>query len=178
MERYPLLRDGKPSGELTTERDGLYTWFSATFRPCREGLWCAWAVGERGELRLGVLEPSGEAAAIRRRFSNQNTAPLGKLLRGEVRPAGERRDSWLPAPEPDRLFQSPWLRRQLRGVREARTCRAGETRLLALPYDEKQPFPLAPLFCLARLRQMEGRRYVVYAFNGEDWPVFGEDGGP
>ena len=29
MDKFPLLMDGKPTGELTAEREGLYTWFSA-----------------------------------------------------------------------------------------------------------------------------------------------------
>ena len=64
------------------------------------------------------------------------------------------------------------LRRQLQGVRGALTGKAGETRLLALPYDGKKPLPLAPLFCLARLRDIGGKRYVVYAFDEKEWPVF------
>ena len=59
MDKFPLLMDGKPTGELTAEREGLYTWFSARCPLRPDGLWCAWAVGDRGELRLGVLEPEG-----------------------------------------------------------------------------------------------------------------------
>ena len=63
----------------------------------RPGLWCAWAVGDRGELRLGVLEPAGERAVIRRRFSDRMTGPLGKILRGEVRaasPSAAETENW------------------------------------------------------------------------------------
>ena len=76
MDKFPLLLDGGPSGELTAEREALYTWFTARCPlPEEEGaLWCAWAVGDRGDLRLGVLEPQGEGGGpgmIRRRFSRQ-----------------------------------------------------------------------------------------------------------
>ena len=170
MDKFPLLCAGKASGELSAEQETLYTWFTVRCRLPGEDIWCAWAVGDRGELRLGVVEPQN---GIRRRFSHQMTAPLGKLLRGELRPAGDRtEENWTAAPEPDRLFRTPWLRRQLRDVRGALTRTAEAGRFLALPYDEKQPFPLTPLFCLAQPRNIGGKRYLVYAFDGKEWPVF------
>ena len=80
MDKFPLLWDGRSVGELTTEREALYTWFEARCRLPEKGLWCAWAVGDRGELRLGVLEPQGSTGTIRRRFSHRMTAPAGRLL--------------------------------------------------------------------------------------------------
>ena len=170
MDKFPLLWEGKAIGELSAEQETLYTWFTVRCRLPGEDIWCAWAVGDRGELRLGVVEPQN---GIRRRFSHQMTAPLGKLLRGELRPAGDRtEENWTAAPEPDRLFRTPWLRRQLRDVRGALTRTAEAGRFLALPYDEKQPFPLTPLFCMAQPRNIGGKRYLVYAFDGKEWPVF------
>ena len=170
MDKFPLLWEGKAIGELSAEQETLYTRFTVRCRLPGEGIWCAWAVGDRGELRLGVVEPQN---GIRRRFSHQMTAPLGKLLRGELRPAGDRtEENWTATPEPDRLFRTPWLRRQLRDVRGALTRTAEAGRFLALPYDEKQPFPLTPLFCLAQPRNIGGKRYLVYAFDGKEWPVF------
>lgn len=172
MDQYPLMLAGKPAGELSVQREGLYTSFAARC-PLPEGLWCAWAVGDRGELRLGVLEPSDRQGTIRRRFSRQLTAPLGRLLRGEVRPAEAREpESWEAAPEPDGLFRAPWLRQRLRGVPGVLTRRAGETRCLALPYDKAKPFPLPTLFCFAQVRRIGEAPYVVYAFDGQDRPVF------
>lgn len=173
MDKYPLLLEGRPAGELNTEQEGLYTWFTARC-PLRSGLWCAWAVGDRGELRLGVLEPEGrQEAVLRRRFSGRLTAPLGRLLRGEVRPAGVREpEGWEPAPDPAGLFRVPWLRQRLKGAQGALTRRAGEVRYLALPYDARRPFPLTTLFCFARLRRIGPSAYVVYAFDGQERPVF------
>ena len=170
MDKFPLLWEGKAIGELSAEQETLYTWFTVRCRLPGEDIWCAWAVGDRGELRLGVVEPQN---GIRRRFSHQMTAPLGKLLRGELRPAGDRtEENWTAAPEPDRLFRTPWLRRQLPDGRGALTRTAEAGRFLALPYDEKRPFPLTPLFCLAQPRNIGGKRYLVYAFDGKEWPVF------
>ena len=114
MDKFPLLWEGTSLGELTVEQEPLYTWFTARCRLPGKGIWCAWVVGDKGELRLGVLEPQN---GIRRRFSRQMTAPLGSLLRGELRPAGGSAETWTAAAEPDRLFQTPWLRKQLHGAR-------------------------------------------------------------
>ena len=80
MDKFPLMQGCFSVGELITEQEALYTWFEARCRLPGEGLWCAWAVGDRGELRLGVLEPCGDRATIRRRFSARLTAPLGLSL--------------------------------------------------------------------------------------------------
>jgi hypothetical protein len=130
-------------------------------------------VGDRGELRLGVLEPEGDQAAIRRRFSHQLTAPLGRLLRGEVRSAdrcGE--EIWEAAPQAGQLFRTPWLRQQLRGASGALTRTEAGRRYLAMPYDKGKPFPLTPMFCFAEPRQIHGARYVVFCLDQNDWPRF------
>ena len=101
MDRFPVLWNGASAGELTTEREGLYTCFHVHCHPPENGVWCAWAVGEQGELRLGVLEPSGGAFVLRRRFSDHMTVPAGRLLRGELRPAGQPTVQWGPAAEPE-----------------------------------------------------------------------------
>lgn len=130
MDKFPLLWKGKSVGELTVEQAGLYTWFACSCRLPEEGLWCAWAVGDAGELRLGVLEPSGQRAVIRRRFSGRMASPVGKLLRGEVRPAAERAPSqWQSAPSPEALFRTPWLRRALSGIPDVLTRTEGERAL-------------------------------------------------
>ena len=173
MAKFPLLLDGRAAGELTVEREALYTWFDARCRLPGEGLWCAWAVGREGSLRLGVLEPLGQEAVIRRRFSKRMTEPLGRLLRGEVRPAAaEDREAWKAAPDPEALFHAPWLQKRLRGAAGA-LVRTGQGRMfLALPYDSGKAFPLPTLFCLADVRSINGEKYAVFVFDSEERPVF------
>lgn len=173
VDKFPLLLDGRAAGELTVERETLYTWFDARCHLPGKGLWCAWAVGREGSLRLGILEPDGQEAAIRRRFSKRMTEPLGQLLRGEVRPAAEEeRGTWQAVQDPETMFQAPWLQKRLRGAAGA-MVRTGEgRRSLALPFDSGRPFPLPALFCFARICSINGRRYAVFAFDGEERPVF------
>ncbi|WP_295743748.1 hypothetical protein [uncultured Oscillibacter sp.] len=174
MDKFPMLLDGRAAGELIVEQEALYTWFDARCRLPEEGrLWCAWAVGEKDSLRLGVLEPSGQEAVIRRRFSRRMTEPLGRLLRGEVRPAAEEdRETWQAVPDAETLFRAPWLRKRLQGIAGALVRTDRGRRFLALPYDSGKPFPLPTLFCFASIRSIHGERYAVFVFDGEDRPVF------
>ena len=172
MDKFPLLWEGRPLGELTTEREALYTWFTVRCRLPGDGLWCAWAVGTQGELRIGVLEPAGDRAVIRRRFSDRMTAPMGKLLRGELRPASGEATAWETVSEPERLFHTPWLQKQLRGTRGALLRREGNARSLALLYDKGKAFPLTAIFCFAQIKCIRGQTYAVYTFDEKEWPVF------
>ena len=156
-------------GELTVTPEALYTAFSVSCRG-QEGLWCAWAVGETGNLRIGVLEPENGCLQIRRRFSKRLTDPLGPILRGELRPLGEGREQWEPLrPE---LLRSPYLRCRLGGLSDVLTCRPG--RAVSSPsHGMTRPlFLWKPCFAFARSRRLQGRAYWVFRFDDREWPVF------
>lgn len=171
MDRVSICWNGKTYGELTMRGESLHTWFHARCRLPSAGIWAVWAVGERGELRIGIPEPCGEEAELRRRFSQRMTAPAGRLLRSELRPiTTDTAAAWEPAG--NACWQNLWLREKLLKDREALTCHAGECRLLAFPYSGQEPFPLVPLFCFAQFRHMDGKRYVVFLFDREERPRF------
>ena len=170
MDKYPLLWQGKSAGELTVTEEGLYTCFDCACRLPGEGIWCAWAVGADGQLRLGVLEPEGRRGRIRRRFSRQMTAPLGKLLRGEVRPAAEGAEDWAPLDMGKEPLRTPWLQKALAGTAGVLTRREGERRWLAVPWDCGKPFPLVPMVCFASLRRIRARDYAVFLLHGQERP--------
>jgi len=173
MDKFPLQWGGKSIGELAVEQAGLYTWYSAACRLPNHQLWCAWVVGERGELRLGILEPAGEGACIRRRFSARMAQPLGKLLRGEVRPAAETAaECWEEAGAPESLFQTPWLRSLLKDMDGVLTRKSGPRRYLAIPWDSARPFPLPQLMCFPAVRPIRQRCYAVFCFDEEENPLF------
>ena len=173
MDKFPLLRDGQPAGELIAEQEALYTWFEARCPLPGEGLWCAWAVGDLGELRLGILEPVGDLASIRRRFSARLTDPLGRLQWGEIRPAcPAETGAWTPLTAPEALFRAPGLRRELGRTPGVLIRDRGDRRDVAVPYDPARPFPLTGLFCFARICRIGGRDYAVFAFDREERPVF------
>ena len=94
MDKYPVFREEQAVGELTVAPDALYTAFSVSCRG-QEGLWCAWAVGERESLRIGVLEPENGCLQIRRRFSRQpgsssGSAPSRAAMDAVIRSSSSR----------------------------------------------------------------------------------------
>ena len=169
MDKYPILDGEQAVGELTVTPEALYTAFDVSC-PRREGLWCAWAVGRTGRLRIGVLEPEAGYLRIRRRFSRELTAPLGTVLRGELRSLNEERERWEPL-GPDTL-KSPYLHRQLGPLPGVMTCRTDGCRLIAVPRDDSRPFPLEAMFCFASSRPVKGRSCWVFRFDGREWPAF------
>lgn len=74
-------------------------------------------------------------------------------------PCGSREPVWRPAGPGDCPLPLP---------PGAMCRREGRQLRLALPYGEDRPFPLTELFCLARIRTMDGRRWAEYRFLGRD----------
>lgn len=173
MEKLPLYSRGTIVGELTLQQEGASTWFQADCRRVPPGICCAWVVGDQGDLRLGVLERQGDRAALRRKFSQRMTAPLGRFLRGEIRPAaGEApaQDDWVPLQEG--TLHSPLLREGVRG-RSGVLRRTQRGRFeLAIPYAPDAPFPFPEIFCFARSLRIRGNRYLVFSFDSTEQPQF------
>ena len=184
MDTMPVLFHGKKSGEARLERQALYTTVHVRCT-ARSGLWYAWAVGEEGEARIGILEPAhGEMSTL---------APLGRLRRIELRPAREssaalpgespaakspasaQASPWQPCAEtwtfPDAFLRRQWQERRREGVREVLTQQADGKQYLAFPRTPSGPFPLPGLFCFARSAVIDGRDYWVFTFNPRQWPV-------
>lgn len=80
--------------------------------------------------------------------------------------------SWVNCP--GRLLAEETLQRLLREVDWALVKRDGEGFFLAFPHQPEGPFPLPPLFCLARTERLEGRLYQVFRFSRRGWaqPVY------
>lgn len=169
MEHLPVEYGGERVGEAVAEREKLYT--SLKVRTAlRPGLWYAWAVGERGELRVGVLEPVDGYGVIERRFSRQALEPVGTLLRVEARPAGDGEPAWKRAAQGQRLLRSVRFQRQLRNVRDALTRTDNGFRRVALVREDNAPFPIPELFCLASPTRIGTRDYWVFSFDRQGWP--------
>lgn len=137
-----------------------------------DGLYRAFLVGERGELPLGVMEPSGGRLSVCRRLYARDIAALGRLEQGEARLSFRFQEAlWQETGMPGRLMAAPELRKRLEKIPRAWHRREGERLLLALPLERGKPFPLETLFCLARVTTVEGRLCAVYAFDGKGRPV-------
>ena len=141
MEEIRLFCGGQPRGAVTLDRGDSRREVRAEMADPGDGLYRAFLVGERGELPLGVMEPQRGALAVCRRLYARDVAALGAL------------------------------QRCLEGTPRALRRREGERQLLAFPVEEGRPFPLEPLFCLARIRRVEGQLCAVYAFDREGRPL-------
>lgn len=175
MDRFPLYLDGETAGELTVTQEPPYLQFEAICRTDRRDILRAYAVGETGEIRLGVLEPISGKLLIRRRLSVREASPAGRILRGEARllmPEEKKDVPWQSVVAPEYLFHSSFLREQLRGVPGVLTRQEGGFRYLALPFDRRRPFLLTSLFCFARILWIGGAEYAVFAFDQGENPVF------
>ena len=172
MEHLPICRNGETVGELTMEREGLYLRCRAQCRLPDDRVWGIWAVGEQGELRIGIPDPGRE---LIRCFSRQKTAPAGTLKRVDLRPAGEA-VVWQSLQRPEDWFRSHWLCALLRGLNGVLGYREKDRITLAIPFDPQKSFPLLPLFCLGQAEQIQGKSCILYTFDRDERPVFRNSG--
>lgn len=123
------------------------------------GLWRIVLQGDRGEVLLGLTETGG----LHRQLSGQLLAGAGKLrsARAEKVPV---RQSWqktlpegfsLPALPTGTLYR-----------------KQGECVEAAVAWTVGGPFPVSEYFCFSRICQMQGRMWIVLAFDQAGEPVF------
>lgn len=173
MEKLAVLRQGRKVGAAELTEEGLYLRFTVDCAvegsaPCR-----LFAVGQRGELRLGVPEPEAGRWRLSRAISRRDCAAAGPFTHLELRlPPGEQEEqlTWEPLRR-EGEFHTALLRQRLAGETHALLCRRGELRLLALPFDIREPFPWPELFCFARILPWQGRDWAVFAFDPREMPV-------
>ena len=163
---YPVLLEGERVGAAAVEEEGER--LAVTLR-CREdgrGLFRGYLVCPGGEVPLGLLEPRGRELWLQRRLLREELRPLG-------RPVGVRLGMSYAFAGEWQALQDPALFAAAAGEELSGDLlwrQAGSLRQLALPYDPTRPFPLVRLFCFARILTIRGRRYAVYAFDGENRP--------
>lgn len=176
MEKVVLLCQGREAGSITLHRDGCCTDVWAVMPDPGDGVYRVTLIGEQGQLSLGVMEPGEGGLVLRRRPYSRDVDRLGRLLWGEAgcSPGHQMAQCWRETGCPSRLVHSPFLAERLMERGRAWWRREGELLYLALPVDRKSPFPLESLFCLGRIRCVEGHWCVVYTFDREERPVFTE----
>ena len=171
MEKLAIRLDGANCGELCMEEWGLYVRYQAVCRLEETEPVRLFAVGERGELRLGVLQPENGCFVLRRQLSAREVYPIGKLLRAELRRFDPETGTWREEAEPEKLFKRPELKKKLQGTGGILVCRSRGRCFVAFPFDTGKPFPVTELFCLARVRRIRQKEYAVFCFDGEEQPM-------
>lgn len=164
------VRDGQGRvvcrGELTDGKEGIYK---------------GWLIGAAGRALLGTFIPEGGV------FRLSHTISLAELERQGAwppvsaeavlayrfqtqqrqRPPVPKGWTWLE--EPGRLLGEPLLARAA-GKEGALLRREEDGFLLAKPFQTGRPFPLTPLFCFARIVELEGEAYAVFPFRAGGCP--------
>lgn len=145
----------------------------------RRGLYKGWIRGAGGQvLELGTLIPEGSCLMLRRclqmdRLQQAGYWPISScgvsLLH---RFAGQDlSQGWKREEDPGRLIpHDPFLREEVSRCSGGLLCVSREGFSLAFPYSNKKPFPVEPLFCFARIRNLGEGQYAVFPFDKEGRP--------
>jgi hypothetical protein len=142
------------------------------------GLLKAWIRGENGKIELGTLMPEQNELRLRR------SIPIEKLKQAGCWPIqdggvnlihafsrGGLPQGWREEEKPERLFShDPILREAARKLKGCLYYVGQEGFHLAVPYGNRRPFGLIPIFCFAQIRTLAGKQYAVFSFNQEGAP--------
>ena len=166
------------NGAVTVRQEGGRAICQAISRTGEDGLYKAWLQGERGRALLGTLIPEGGALRLRRsmeirQLTGQGAWPptgadivMAYAFTSEAPPP----HNWCWTNCPGQLMEERALREVLRDTRRSLLCRDPEGFYLAFPYSARNPFPIPPLFCLARLERLGGNWYTVFRFSRQGRP--------
>ena len=165
-----------PQGAVTVRQEGRCAICRAISRAGERALYKAWLIGDKGRVLLGTLIPEGGALRLRRSveiswLESQGAWPPRGAEILEAYSLGPRTtpQGWSHQEEPWRLLEGE-LRECARELRWAFLRRDMEGFFLALPWEGKQPFPLPPLFCLAKMERLEGKWYILFRFSRQGRP--------
>ena len=169
----PVIYQGSPAGRLVLEEAGGRLRAEMDCPLDRTGLFRGCLICRDGEKILGVLEPKGERLRLCRMLLREEVQALGPAERGELRLsfAFRQEQGWQILPCPEQFFHRAPFGQALQGREGALWRESRGLRLLALPFDSAHPFPLTSLFCFAQVSEIQGRRFVVFAFDAEERPV-------
>ena len=176
---YPVYCGQALAGRVYLREDSGKLRADMVCRRDESGLFRGYLVGAGGEVALGVLAPEAEGLCVGRILSEGQRAALGEPLRGEMRLSFPFRaeEGWQRVEEPRRFFRRSDFGLGLEAAEGALWRESRGLRLLALPFDNRRPFLLSALFCFARIREIGGKSYAVFAFDREENPVM-EGWGP
>ena len=172
METRFSLLDGK--GWLTVQVQQGRANCKGELPDDKKGLYKGWLTGPYGRALLGTFVPEGGALKLARTVSvaelerqgawppRGGEAVLAYSFQTE-RPSRTVPPGWSWVEHPARLMGEPLLA-QAAGGGGALLRREEGGFLLAYPFRPDRPFPLTPLFCFARIQELDGKRYAAFPF--------------
>ena len=166
------------NGAVTVREEGRRAICQAISRAGEGGLYKAWLQGERGRALLGTLIPEGGALRLRRSIEVRQLTGQGAwpptgaeiVMAYAFTPEAPPPHDWCWTDCPGQLLEERTLREVLRETRRGLLRRDPEGFFLAFPYSDRNPFPIPPLFCLARLERLGGNWYTVFRFSRQGRP--------
>jgi len=171
MDTYPICCDNQQIGTLHLSREGGWARVELRCEKREQGIYRAFLLCRQGELPLGVLEPAREALYLCRRIPDREIERRGGVIGVEARLSYAFGETWQRAS--GSFFQKGGVCWQ-ESWEGALWRREGGGRMLAIPYQPGQPFPLVSMFCFARIMPVCRRCCAVFFFDGEERPVMVE----
>lgn len=167
-----------PNGAVTVRQEGDRVVCQAIRAADSAGLYKAWLWGTGEKLLLGTLIPEGGALRLRRVMDVSALARAGVwppagaeiAMAYAFTPEAPPPPNWCWVDCPGRLLEDPMLSCCIRGIKRGLLKRDVEGFVLALPWSSRESFPIPPLFCLARLEILSGRRYALFRFSRQGRP--------
>ncbi|MBR5533347.1 MAG: hypothetical protein IKU62_00660 [Ruminiclostridium sp.] len=163
-------------GKLVCRTRGNQVEVTMTLRPPGPGLYRGILCGKNGRVELGTLLPEGEGLRLSRTLSMDYLRRRGCWPvtggRGELRYAFHSKTfprGWGQRTDLSHLFTDPVLAGCVEKTALWRQDARGFS--LAFPWEPKNPFPLVPAFCFARVEETEGKPWVIFSFRDGGWPV-------
>ena len=167
----PLVYGGEEIGQLVLTPAGERTAVETKLPRNDSGLFRGVLCCRQGEIPLGILEPQGNSLFLRRLLLTEEIRALGGAVSGEMRMSYAFCQTQWQALGNTVFFKTELFQRRIQRRENILWRSDGSLRFLALPFQSDAPFPFPDLFCFARILTIQHCRYVVFAFNDQDFPV-------
>ncbi len=173
------LESGKGTALITTR--GTQVTLTLSQSDDRRGLYKGYLRGKGGRMELGTLMPEGVQLVLRRNLScatleHRGLWPIlgvGTCLAYATPPVrkGKPSSTWQKEPRPHQWIANQSLSHHLQALQGSLMRSRGEFLELALPWNEKENFPIPPLFCLSTVKAIHGQPHLIFAFHKNGKPM-------
>lgn len=168
-------------GSLEIREQGMMVQLNVCRSLETSALYKAWVHGSGGEFLLGTLIPEGQQLRLNRTLSIDTLKKAGcwPILGGRTakhihfsEPANKpKKQAWRWEHCPACRFSDPVLKESASNWGSMLFRSGSQGFQLAIPFNPRRPFPLAPAFCFAKLLPVDGQPHVVFSFDSHGTPL-------